>query len=164
MSIHRSCIECSKIFQFQKIWIKNTRQNAMKIAITLLLTSGFKLIWSTGLINIPFSVKLLTMGSWPYNQTFTMEIPKVFEETLNNFTTFYHEKHTGRTLTWLYSQSKVFPVITLVEIKCVFPMVVVSILPHAEFGLNDHREGALYLIRKTTIKHEFYLGWNDCDV
>ena len=36
-----------------------------------------------------------------------MEIPKVFEETLNNFTTFYHEKHTGRTLTWLYSQSKV---------------------------------------------------------
>ena len=98
------------------------------------------------------------MGSWPYNQTFTMEIPKVFEETLNNFTTFYHEKHTGRTLTWLYSQSKVFPVITLVEIKCVFPMVVVSILPHAEFGLNDHREGALYFIRKTTIKHEFYLG------
>ena len=80
----------------------------MKIAIILRLTSGMEsLQGSTDLINVPFSVKLLTMGSWPYNQTFTMEIPKVFEETLNNFTTFYHEKHTGRTLTWLYSQSKV---------------------------------------------------------
>ena len=97
----------------------------------------------------PFSVKLLTMGSWPYNQTFTMEIPKVFEETLNNFTTFYHEKHTGRTLTWLYSQSKVFPVITLVVINCIFPMAVVSIVPDAELGLNDHREGPLHFIRKT---------------
>ena len=27
---------------------------------------------------------------------------------------------------------------------CVFPMVVVSIQPHAEFGQNDHREDALY--------------------
>ena len=115
-------------------------------------------IYMVNMLDKPlFSVKLLTMGSWPYNQTFTMEIPKVFEETLNNFTTFYHEKHTGRTLTWLYSQSKVFPVITLVEIKCVFPMVVVSILPHAEFGLIDHREGALYFLRKPTIS-EFYLG------
>ena len=82
----------------------------MKIVIILLLTSGIKFIVflePRDFINVHFSVKLLTMGSWPYNQTFTMEIPKVFEETLNNFTTFYHEKHTGRTLTWLYSQSKV---------------------------------------------------------
>ena len=67
----------------------------------------YKSIGAYILVQHIFSVKLLTMGSWPYNQTFTMEIPKVFEETLNNFTTFYHEKHTGRTLTWLYSQSKV---------------------------------------------------------
>ena len=26
------------------------------------------------------------------------------------------------------------------KVGCVFPMVVVSILPHAEFGQNDHRE------------------------
>ena len=28
------------------------------------------------------------------------------------------------------------------KVGCVFPMVVVSILPHAEFGPNDHREDA----------------------
>ena len=28
------------------------------------------------------------------------------------------------------------------EAECVFPMVIVSILPHAEFGANDHREDA----------------------
>jgi cullin 1 len=46
------------------------------------------------------------MGSWPFNQTFEMMIPPKFEETLNHFKIFYNEKHTGRTLTWLYSQSK----------------------------------------------------------
>ena len=29
-----------------------------------------------------------------------------------------------------------------IKVGCVFPMVVVSILPHAEFGQNDHREDA----------------------
>ena len=81
----------------------------MKMLIIHQLISGMipHKFYSGSKIKTNFSVKLLTMGSWPYNQTFTMEIPKVFEETLNNFTTFYHEKHTGRTLTWLYSQSKV---------------------------------------------------------
>ena len=27
-------------------------------------------------------------------------------------------------------------------VGCIFPMVVVSILPHAEFGRNDHQEDA----------------------
>ena len=30
------------------------------------------------------------------------------------------------------------------KVGCVFPMVVVSILPHAEFGPNDHRKDALH--------------------
>ena len=30
--------------------------------------------------------------------------------------------------------------LTLRKVRCIFPMVVVSILLHAEFGLNDHRE------------------------
>ena len=29
---------------------------------------------------------------------------------------------------------------TDIKVGCVFPMVVVSIPPHAEFGPNDHRE------------------------
>ena len=31
------------------------------------------------------------------------------------------------------------------EVKCMFPMVV-SMLPHAEFGGNDHREDAPHCI------------------
>jgi len=32
------------------------------------------------------------------------------------------------------------------KVGCVFPMFVVSILPHAEFGSNDHREDAPHFI------------------
>ena len=32
------------------------------------------------------------------------------------------------------------------KVGCVFPMVLVSILPHAEFGRNDHRENAPHFI------------------
>ena len=32
------------------------------------------------------------------------------------------------------------------KVGCVFPIVVVSILPHAEFGPNEHREDASHLI------------------
>ena len=33
------------------------------------------------------------------------------------------------------------------KVRCVFPMVIVSILPHAEFGSNDHREDAPHFTR-----------------
>ena len=32
------------------------------------------------------------------------------------------------------------------KVGCVFPMVIVSILPHAEFGPNDHRENPPHFI------------------
>ena len=32
------------------------------------------------------------------------------------------------------------------KVGCVFPMVIASILPHAEFGPNDHREDAPHFI------------------
>ena len=41
---HQNYIECSKIFQFQKIWTKNINKNAMKVAITLQLISGTNFI------------------------------------------------------------------------------------------------------------------------
>ena len=37
------------------------------------------------------------------------------------------------------------------KVGCVFPMVIVSILPHAEFGPNDHREDAPHFITRHTI-------------
>ena len=36
----------------------------------------------------------------------------------------------------------------LYKVGCIFPMVVVSMLTHAEFGPNDHREDASYFIAK----------------
>ena len=55
---------------------------------------------------IDLNVKLLTTGSWPYTQMFTLQMPVVLESTLKHFSAFYNEKHNGRTLSWLYSVSK----------------------------------------------------------
>ena len=37
------------------------------------------------------------------------------------------------------------------KVGCVFPMVAVPILPHAEFGRNDHREYALHFIKSMSL-------------
>ena len=34
------------------------------------------------------------------------------------------------------------------KVVCAFQMVIVSLLPHAEFGPNDHREDALHFTNK----------------
>ena len=39
----------------------------------------------------------------------------------------------------------------LYKVGCVFPMVVVSILPHADFGRNEHRERKYSIVYKTGI-------------
>jgi len=46
------------------------------------------------------------------------------------------------THSWTFIVSKK----SISKVGCVFPMVVVSILLHAELGRNDHREGALHFI------------------
>ena len=38
------------------------------------------------------------------------------------------------------------------KVGCVFPMVVVSMLPHADFGPNDHRDDALHFIQSSILK------------
>ena len=34
------------------------------------------------------------------------------------------------------------------KVGCVFPMIVVSLLPHADYGRNDHREDAFHFINE----------------
>ena len=51
-----------------------------------------------------------------------------------NFHSFLPNSRFQRELNWPWMDSKV---------ECVFPMVVVSIFPHAEFGWNDRRKDAL---------------------
>ena len=41
------------------------------------------------------------------------------------------------------------------KMECVFLMVVVSILPHVEFGANDHQEYALHFMRFGTYEYFF---------
>ena len=43
-------------------------------------------------------------------------------------------------------QSRYNKVHIIYKVRCVFPMVIVRILPGAEFRLNDHREDAQYFI------------------
>ena len=51
------------------------------------------------------------------------------------------------------------------KVGCVFPMIAVSILSHAEFGQNDHREDALHISFScwNRIHSELrYLWWKFC--
>ena len=44
---------------------------------------------------------------------------------------------------WIYIPSKASLMVSQnCTLRCVFPMIAVSILPHAEFGRNDQREDA----------------------
>ena len=42
-----------------------------------------------------------------------------------------------------------------IKVKCVFPTVVGAILPHTEFGRNDHREDASHFIFKCKLTIPF---------
>ena len=43
-----------------------------------------------------------------------------------------------------YSKAFIECLTPYTKVGCVFPMVVISLLPHAELGLDDHREDALH--------------------
>ena len=53
---------------------------------------------------------------------------------------------------------------SLYKVRCVFPMVVITMLPYAELGLNDHREAVphfsyyLLIIGGVGIAVDFWLG------
>ena len=51
----------------------------------------------------------------------------------------------------LFNQSKI-------KVGCVFPNVAVSLLPHGEFGPNDHQEDASFFRKKLEIKIETVLS------
>jgi len=46
------------------------------------------------------------------------------------------------SIQYIYSDSTRFVSVLVNKVECVFPIVVVSILPHAEFGPIDHHEHA----------------------
>ena len=55
----------------------------------------------------------------------------------------YHAPENLKFSGWVFQDLPIrVKLLQDIKVGCVFPMVVVSILPHAEFGQNDHREDA----------------------
>lgn len=57
-------------------------------------------------LGMDFSIQVLSSGSWPFHQTLEFTLPHALERSLQRFTTFYSNQHSGRKLTWLYHMSK----------------------------------------------------------
>lgn len=57
-------------------------------------------------LDIDFSIQVLSSGSWPFQQSFTFQLPSELVRSVQRFTTFYSGQHSGRKLNWLYNMSK----------------------------------------------------------
>ena len=53
------------------------------------------------MISVDFSILVLGSGSWPFQQTYTFEIPADLTRAMERFRDFYGHRHNGRKLTWL---------------------------------------------------------------
>uniref|UniRef100_A0A023GM12 Cullin-1 n=1 Tax=Amblyomma triste TaxID=251400 RepID=A0A023GM12_AMBTT len=57
-------------------------------------------------LGLDFSIQVLSSGSWPFQQSFTLALPQALERSVQRFTMFYSSQHSGRKLHWLYNMSK----------------------------------------------------------
>ncbi|KAI6198055.1 hypothetical protein M3Y94_01299700 [Aphelenchoides besseyi] len=55
---------------------------------------------------IDMSVMVLTTGVWPMTSTIQFEIPDVLQSSVDKFTTFYQNRHTGRRLSFQLASSR----------------------------------------------------------
>ncbi len=53
-------------------------------------------------LEMDMTVQILTTGFWPVHQSFTMNVPKQFDQSIKSFEKFYTDAHSGRKLTWQY--------------------------------------------------------------
>lgn len=60
----------------------------------------------SGSLDIEFSIMVLSSGSWPFQQTYTIVVPGELERSVQRFTTFYSTQHSGRKLTWLNNMAR----------------------------------------------------------
>lgn len=57
-------------------------------------------------LDIDFSIQVLSSGSWPFQYLLTFSLPSELERSVQGFTQFYSNQHSGRKLNWLYNMSK----------------------------------------------------------
>jgi cullin 1 len=56
--------------------------------------------------DIDFSIAALRSNSWPFTQSYTFSLPVELEESVQKFTAFYINLHSGRRLNWLLAISR----------------------------------------------------------
>ncbi|KJH41022.1 cullin family protein [Dictyocaulus viviparus] len=57
-------------------------------------------------LKMDFNMLILSSGSWPALPTLKMHLPQKLNVAIEQFTSFYNSKHSGRKLTWVLSQSR----------------------------------------------------------
>merc|ERR1712038_1782251 len=57
-------------------------------------------------LDIDFQIQVLSLGSWPFQQSCVFSLPTELERCVHRFTSFYGGQHSGRKLNWLYHMSK----------------------------------------------------------
>ncbi|KAG8184675.1 hypothetical protein JTE90_013069 [Oedothorax gibbosus] len=56
--------------------------------------------------DVDFSINVISSSSWPFNQSLTFSLPQELEQSVQQFTTFYCTRYSGRKLTWLHGMSR----------------------------------------------------------
>lgn len=56
--------------------------------------------------DLDFTIQVLSSGSWPFNQSFNFSLPTELERSVQRFSAFYADVHSGRKLVWLYNMCK----------------------------------------------------------
>ena len=57
-------------------------------------------------LGLDFSIQILGTVSWPFTNQHEFSLPQELEKSVQTFTEFYQQQHSGRKLTWLYNYSK----------------------------------------------------------
>jgi len=57
-------------------------------------------------LGLDFSIQVLGTVSWPFTNQHEFSLPQELERSVQTFTEFYQQQHSGRKLTWLYNYSK----------------------------------------------------------
>lgn len=58
------------------------------------------------ILDIDFSINVISSSSWPFHQNLTFTLPQELEQSMQSFTSFYYTQHNGRKLNWLHSMSR----------------------------------------------------------
>lgn len=86
---------------------------------------------------IDFGIEVLSTNAWPFTQNNNFLLPSELERSVQQFTTFYSGRHSGRKLNWLYHKCK------------------------GELIMNVNRSNVVYQLQVSTFQMSVLLQFND---